>query len=213
MKLPQDLAAKLTVPLPREAIKPHPTKPYLSSINSIYVTERLNDVFGVGGWVFKVDFLGEEIFDKVVKGKEVKGRMVTVKVTFTVPEYGIELEQFGGNDNEDKGDALKGATTDALTKIGSYLGIGQDVWKDKKPQINQETGEIITPKSSAQESKYSKYWKLSGQTKDGKDLVSGSYQGREWFARVENGERVYYKDKDDWIKDHLTTDKADGLPF
>lgn len=122
MKLPNDLALKLREPLPREAIKPHPTKPYLSSINSIYVTERLNDVFGVGGWKLKVNVLDQS------------QKMVTVQVTFTVPEYGVELEQFGGHDNVDKGDALKGATTDALTKIGSYLGIGQDVWKDKKTQ-------------------------------------------------------------------------------
>ena len=32
-------------PLPPEAVKPHPTKTYLSSIKAIYVTERLNEVF------------------------------------------------------------------------------------------------------------------------------------------------------------------------
>lgn len=32
-------------PLPAEAISDHPTKPYLSSIKAIYVTERMNQVF------------------------------------------------------------------------------------------------------------------------------------------------------------------------
>jgi hypothetical protein len=55
--------------------------------------------------------------------------MVVVKAIFTVPSYGIEYECYGGNDNADRGDAYKGATTDALTKIGSWLGIGADVFK------------------------------------------------------------------------------------
>ena len=38
----------LDAPLPAEAIKPHPTKSNMSTINAIFVTERLNEVFGVG---------------------------------------------------------------------------------------------------------------------------------------------------------------------
>lgn len=119
-KLSDDMQDALKAPLPDEAIKPHPTKPYLSSINAIYVTERLNDVFGTGNWKTEVEVIDSE------------SKMVTVKLVFTVAEYEIHLEQFGGNDNSDKGDALKGAMTDAMTKIGSYLGIGVDVWKDKQ---------------------------------------------------------------------------------
>jgi hypothetical protein len=117
----------LKSPLPKEAIKPHPTKTYLSSIKAIYVTERMNDVFGVGQW-----------HTKVRKEEHVGGGMVVVHVTFEVPEYGIYYECYGGNDNGgensknfDLGDAYKGATTDAITKIGSYLGIAIDVFKGK----------------------------------------------------------------------------------
>lgn len=126
MKLTPELVEKLQKPLPPEAIKPHPTKPYLSSINAIYVTERLNEVFGTGEWKVSVEVIDSQ------------DKMVTVKVTFTVDEYDIHLEQFGGNDNADKGDALKGATTDAITKIGSYLGIGADVWKGKVEGAEQQ---------------------------------------------------------------------------
>lgn len=116
----------LNKPLPKEAVKKHPTKTYLSSIKAIYVIERLNEVFGVGKWRQKV----EEI------SCDLKSGMVVVKVIFEVPLLDIYYESYGGNDNGGKesknfdlGDAYKGATTDGITKIGSYLGIGMDVFK------------------------------------------------------------------------------------
>lgn len=125
LKSQEQLKKELYAPLPKEAIKPHPTKTYLSSIKAIYVTERLNSVFGIGQWQTKVD-----VIDKGERG------MIVVKTTFTVPDYNIYYECFGGNDNGgegsknfDLGDAYKGATTDAITKIGSYLGVGIDVFK------------------------------------------------------------------------------------
>lgn len=107
----------LDAPLPAEAVSPHPTKNYLSAIKAIYVTERLNRVFGVGAWRIRAEQVARE------------NKMVVVKVTFEVPTYGIYYECYGGNDNTDLGDAFKGATTDALTKIASWLGIGAEVFK------------------------------------------------------------------------------------
>lgn len=108
---------KLKEPLPACAISQHPTKKFLSTIKAIYVVERLNDVFGVGQWRTQTEFI-----EKVEK-------MVVVKSVFTVFDTNILLEAYGGNDNADLGDAYKGASTDALTKISSYLGIGMDVFK------------------------------------------------------------------------------------
>ena len=127
MKKTEELRGELYAPLPSEAVKPHPTKTYLSSIKAIYVTDRLNEVFGIGKWRTKV-----ECVERSENG------MVVVKVTLEIPEYGIYYESFGGNDNGgensknfDLGDAYKGASTDAITKIGSYLGIGIHVFKGK----------------------------------------------------------------------------------
>lgn len=121
-----EMREKLTHPLPPEAVTPHPTKKFLSSIKSIYVTERLNEVFGTGAWKIETNFVDKD------------NKMIVVKVKFSIPEYDIEYECFGGNDNPDLGDAYKGATTDALTKIASWLGIGQEVFKGEagksKPQ-------------------------------------------------------------------------------
>lgn len=114
--LPADVLEKLKAPLPPEAVSPNPERPGLSVIKVIYVVERLNEVFGLNGW---------HVVNQVVES----GRMIVVKATVTVPEYGIEIEQYGGNDNPDRGDAYKGACTDALSKCASYLGVGMDVYK------------------------------------------------------------------------------------
>ncbi len=118
--------------LPDEAVSQHPTKKFLSSIKSIYVTERLNEVFGVGSWRVETDII------------ERAERMVVAKLRFSIPEYGIYYECFGGNDNADLGDACKGATTDALTKVCSWLGIGAEVFKGR------QTGAGAPPQSSVQ---------------------------------------------------------------
>src|SRR5579871_4417566 len=114
--LPADVLEKLKAPLPSEAVSPNPEKPGLSVIKVIYVVERLNDVFGLNGW---------RVVNQVVES----GRMIVVKATVTIPQHGIVIEQYGGNDNPDRGDAYKGACTDALSKCASYLGIGMDVYK------------------------------------------------------------------------------------
>lgn len=136
-KLTAEQVAMLQEPLPAKALKPHPTKAFLTTINSIYVTERLNQVFGVGSWSVKPEV------------QEADAKMVVVKTTLTIPEYGIYYECYGGNDNADRGDAYKGAVTDAITKIGSWLGIGAEVWKN-------EAGKQTAPKAQPQPQKSAK---------------------------------------------------------
>jgi hypothetical protein len=115
-ELPSDLLEKLKAPLPPQAVSPNVDRPGLSAIKVIYVVERLNDVFGLNGW---------HIANEVVE----KGAMVVVKGTLTIDDYGIRVEQYGGNANPDRGDAYKGACTDALSKCASYIGIGMEVYK------------------------------------------------------------------------------------
>lgn len=128
MKTQEQLKAELYAPLPAEAIKQHPTKTFLSTIKPIYITDRLNEVFGIGQWQTKTENVLVNDNGTVVN-----------KTTLIIEEYGIYYECFGGNDNGgsgskgfDLGDAFKGATTDALNKIASYLGIGIDVYRGKQ---------------------------------------------------------------------------------
>ncbi|MBQ2418120.1 MAG: hypothetical protein II282_08010 [Alistipes sp.] len=130
-KITKEQEQQLCQPLPAEAKKKHPSKSYLTTINSIYVTERLNKVFGTGAWQIK-----SEIIDN-------SGKMIVVKTTLTIPEYGILYECYGGNDNSDLGDAYKGAVTDAITKIGSWLGIGAEVWKNHPEIVPQKNPKVI----------------------------------------------------------------------
>lgn len=129
MTISDEQKSKLSVKLPDWAVKPHPTKSNMSAIHPMAVIDRLNEVFGLGGWSFQTEFISCEprmqsikqgtdtrlVYDSAVKGRLIIGDII--------------IEQFGGSTNDDKGDALKGGGTDALTKIASYLGIGAEIYK------------------------------------------------------------------------------------
>jgi len=127
--------------LPAWAIKEHPTKKNMTVIHPMAVIERLNEVFGMGKWNFKTEYIScdKEIQEvsvyengkKTDKKKDRTVYMSAVKGILEIPEEGIHIEQFGGSTNDDKGDALKGGATDALTKIASYLNIGAEIYKGK----------------------------------------------------------------------------------
>jgi hypothetical protein len=128
----------LQAPLPGWAVKPHPTRKGMSAIHPMAIIDRLNEVFGVGGWNFHTREI--EVTKEVQNTKSgprpvyvsaVHGTLVIIdrKAPASQKAEHIVLEQFGGSTNDDKGDALKGGATDALTKIASYLGIGASIYK------------------------------------------------------------------------------------
>lgn len=136
-------------PLPDESVKPHPTQSYLSAIKAIYVIERFNEAFGLGGWFVNNEFVEKVSEEKTnKKGGKYQSRMVVIKASFQAKVGDTHIlvsDIFGGNDNPDLGDAYKGACTDALTKIGSYLGVGMDVFKGLhgKTPAKQEIKPVI----------------------------------------------------------------------
>jgi len=121
--------ALLGEPLPKWALKNHPTRKNMTVIHPMAVIDRLNDVFGVGEWQFATMYIScdKEIQD--TSRGERKIYVSSVHGTLSVPKLNIRIEQFGGSTNDDKGDALKGGATDALTKCASYLGIGASIYK------------------------------------------------------------------------------------
>lgn len=150
--------------LPNEACKQHPTKKHLTTINPSFVIERLNDVFGVGIWQLR----NEVIISDIKEGQ------IVVKVSIDIPKYGVHLEQFGGNDNGgeetskgernkgfDLGDAFKGACTDGLTKIASYLEIGLSIFQGKGNQnltLNLSKTEIEAQEKAKKEAEIETYY-------------------------------------------------------
>ena len=134
---PEQLAL-IVKPLPPQAVKPHPTRTGMSTIKAIYVTERFNEVFGVGEWTIETSLIGDISVNVRTTnyGKERTEYTALAKTIFKVPIYGITYECIASSTNDDMGDAAKGATTDAITKIASWIGIGIDVFKgeqDHKP--------------------------------------------------------------------------------
>lgn len=198
--------AKLREPLPAKALKQHPSKAFLTTINSIYVTERLNDVFGVGAWRTRSEV------------QEADSKMIVVKTTLTIPEYGIEYECYGGNDNADRGDAYKGAVTDAITKIGSWMGIGAEVWKNEagkaspaKPQAKPQPQAQANPQQVGK-----KPLSLEAVKANEEQFVLWLYNAYKMNPRVSVMEKIAeYYDCDfatksylsDKLKQYLTTNK------
>ena len=125
MIITKEIRDKLRAPLPDEAIKQHPTKSFLSTIKAIYIVERLNDVFGIGGWNQE-----HEIISDTEDYVSVKGRILYVggDGDFWKTPY-----QYGGHKktgkNTEPADGYKSAVTDCMSKCASYLEIGIDVFK------------------------------------------------------------------------------------
>jgi len=143
-RLPKEYREKLSSALPREAIKKHPTKTFLSTIKQIFITERLNDVFGVGGWDFEHNIVGVYDNDTYTRTKTKSGKVNNVIVGGRLYSREFDLYtplQYGGGDiegyNTDPSDGFKGAVTDCMSKCASLWEIGIQVFKGKP---NDQTG-------------------------------------------------------------------------
>jgi hypothetical protein len=134
-KITPEIREKLREPMPKEAISQHPTKKFLSTIKAIYVTERLNNIFGIGRW---------NLTHEVVKETD---NYVLMKGKLTLLDYDCEIpEQYGGHTttgvNTELADGYKSAVTDIQSKCASYLEIGIDVFKG----IKEEDRPVAKPK-------------------------------------------------------------------
>ena len=195
---------ELLEPLPSEALKQHPTRKYLTTINSIYVIERLNNVFGLDGWKAKYEVVFQD------------DSWVVAKCFLTAGE--IAVEQYGGNDNVDIGDRFKGACTDALTKCASYIGVGSHVWKNEKvaPARKQPSIEMMTIGQTNQIKDLIKHqsddikaktkeWLNNKQTKTGADkmiqrLQSMNHDSAIHESLLKTGMSEFSLEKEDAIK-------------
>jgi hypothetical protein len=129
MKIDTVKTDQLQAPLPSWAVKPNPMKPNMSVIHPMAIIDRLNEVFGVGQWHFKTTAIDCTKEIQKTKNGDRNVFMSSVHATLEIPEFDVHIEQYGGSTNDDKGDALKGGATDALTKMASYLGIGASIYK------------------------------------------------------------------------------------
>lgn len=121
-KINDDMRVLLRAPFEDKAYKPHPTKTFLTTLKAMYVTERLNDVFGIGRWTILTE-VAERTNDYVL----VKGKFESLDYEVIVPD------QYGGHSttgtNVEIADGFKSAVTDCQSKISSYLEIGIEMFK------------------------------------------------------------------------------------
>lgn len=113
---------KLRAPFPNEAYSAHPTKTFLTTLKAMYITERLNDVFGIGRWTFTHVVVDSEPGYVLIRGN------------LMILEYMCEIpEQYGGHKttgtNTEPADGYKSAITDCISKCASYLEIGIEMFK------------------------------------------------------------------------------------
>ncbi len=123
--IPSELRKMLSQPMPKESIKPHPTKTYLSTIKAIFVIERLNTVFGIGGW---------EIEHHVVEKIPGEKPYIVMAGRIYMRDFDLYTSwQYGGHELSGKGtepaDGYKSAVTDIISKCASLLEIGIQVFK------------------------------------------------------------------------------------
>ena len=107
---------------PKEAYAKHPTKTFLTTLKAIHVTERLNDVFGIGRWT-----ITHEVIERTPDYVLIKGKFSAMDYDVIVPD------QFGGHKttgkNTEIADGYKSAVTDCISKIASYLEVGLSMFK------------------------------------------------------------------------------------
>ena len=118
----KEMRIKLRESFPNEAYKAHPTKTFLTTLKAMYITERLNDVFGVGRWS-----ITHEVIERTQD-------YVLICGSFHALDYEvITPSQYGGHKtsgtNTEIADGYKSAVTDCISKIASYLEIGIEMFK------------------------------------------------------------------------------------
>ena len=173
--------------IPEWAVKQHPSKTYLSTIDPMAVIERLNEVFGVGKWHFTTEF----IETKTVQQKSREAFMTAVKGTLLVPSEDIHIEQYGGSTNDDLGDALKGGATDALTKCASYLGVGASIYRGQgnkdleQPMSLEDAFKKLATATSEEE--LTNLWKsLPGNLQKDSEIVAKCKEIKEGLQEIIN---------------------------
>lgn len=145
--IPLEMRQRLEAALPKEAISIGGAGRGLSSIRPIFVTERLNDVFGMGGWQYRITnsvvYNGKEtgqsakqqknmVLEDQINHVVVFGELIIHSHAFGSKGPDLVFPSVGGSTNADIGDMFKGAMSDGLTKAAAtYLGVAAYVYKNQ----------------------------------------------------------------------------------
>lgn len=112
----------LSAEFPEEALSTDNSRGFdLTSVKAQYVIERLNEVLGLSGWRFNGSY------EKPGKGVIFHGTL-----EIWIHDRWISHAATGySDDKKNLGDTYKSARTDCLSKVASYFGVANSVFKGK----------------------------------------------------------------------------------
>ena len=209
-----DIREQLRKPFPPEAISPHPTKSFLSTIKAIYITERLNDLFGIGGWILEHEIIFDDPEYVAVRGRLIIGEPYNIRTS----------DQYGGHGktgkNTEPADGYKSAMTDCQSKCASHLEIGIDVFKGLGDKSKEPTKkEPIVPFKTAADAADAVQKKLKADLSKamGDMTTSGKKKFFAWLTEKYEGEGVeqlqlMLKDIEVLKKEWLSPEAKDDVP-
>jgi hypothetical protein len=160
-KLPLDAAAKLRAPFKPEDISWKPQTVDYRAHTALAVayadprayTDRMNEVFGVGGWSDTYYFTVTP-FNKFIKGKaawgdkpatedkQVAGNKVICVATISVSEFGIVVSSTGDSDASDD-NAATSAEAQAFKRAAMKLGLGRYLYELPKVTARYDKGKWL----------------------------------------------------------------------
>jgi hypothetical protein len=135
LRLTPEETAALQADFPDEAFKSGAAgKENLIYIEHAYLRDRLNSVFGCGQWSIVQRSRWAEDFSYFSKGQHVSGTRIYVECMLLirgcyVAENIGDMDYYPKNHQTNYGDAVRGATTQALRRCCADLGIGLQAWK------------------------------------------------------------------------------------
>lgn len=160
-KLPKELVDKLRAPFNPEDISWKPQTVNYSAKTALAVAyadprayvDRLNEVFGTGGWMDRYTFIATP-FTKFIKGKAawqdkpatedklVPGDKVLVVSTIDVPEFDISISSTGDSDASDD-NAATSAEAQAFKRAAMKLGLGRYLYDLPKVTARYDKGKWL----------------------------------------------------------------------
>jgi hypothetical protein len=141
-----DLIKIMQVPLASDAYKKHGGKSFLTSIDATYTRERLTEIFGPYGIGWGVDWSPDNAKDWMTQTTKGKDRyhfaLMQADFWFMLDGERVSFPVTGYSDNDNLGDAMEGARTNAVSSGAKALLFQLHVYKNApapSPQQRQST--------------------------------------------------------------------------
>ena len=121
----------LTAEFPPEAYKKVTQRGGYMTLQAGYITERLNEVFGVGRWKLEHETNSYPETKTNAEGATMVTMHVVTKGHFESLDYDTDTTTQYGSSKLDNpiGDSFKKSVTDCLSKVASQLGVGNSLFK------------------------------------------------------------------------------------